>query len=92
MTVYFYTNDTWIDRQSDLEFEAYNSVGWPQNGTASSIEELLCDVLIADIVKKDGLNDQDIILNFNPYEDLTVGELQKILDKRQINIVCADYV
>ena len=84
MTTYKYTDDGWYDGSEDcpccsgLYFECYNSVGWVQNGSASSLHELYSQVLL-DYLKDDGCDDH-LYLAFNPYKYFTLEELKNCLD------------
>ena len=69
MTAFYeYKDDSWYDLDSDTLFEAYNAVGWEQNGTAHSLHELYSQVLYYHNKLKG--------LHAHPFSDYTLKELE----------------
>lgn len=87
-TVYQYTDDSWVDGDeecpccSGLTFEAYNAVGWDQNGSATDLWNLYVDVIVA---QKASENDEDYLdlaeFAYELYEGFTLQELMNLCDR-----------
>ena len=85
-TVYEYTNQSWWD--SGFEYECYNSVGWFQNGSASSLHQLYCDVLLHYEYKEGGVelvhgNEPEVYL----YQLLTIQDFLDIFERNNIKVI-----
>lgn len=80
-TVYKYTDDGYWDTVfgGTVPRECYNAVGWSQNGSAHSLEELYADVLWAHVCRAEGADIGEVPLH-NPYYVVRLEELQRILE------------
>lgn len=90
-TVYQYTDDSWVDGDPDcpccsgLTFEAYNSVGWEQNGSATSLWNLYVDALVyhmSEELDESIYNIGEFAYDF--YEMFTLEEIIDLCDRRGI--------
>ena len=87
-TIYQYTDDSWVDGDeecpccSGLTFEAYNAVGWDQNGSATSLWNLYVDVIVSH--KASTCYDDYLALAefaYELYEGFTLQELMNLCDR-----------
>lgn len=87
-TTYKYTDDSWVDGDeecpccSGLTFEAYNAVGWDQNGSATDLWNLYVDVIVAH--KANTCYDDYLALGefaYELYEGFTLQELMNLCDR-----------
>lgn len=87
-TIYRYTDDSWVDGDpncpccSGLFFEAYNSVDWSQNGSASDKWKLYVDVLVAHKAKQFEEDYMEMgYWAYGLYEGLTLEELASLCER-----------
>ena len=87
-TIYQYTNDSWVDGDEDcpccsgLTFEAYNAIGWDQNGSATSLWNLYVDVIVAHKASENGSDYNEIAeFAYELYEGFTLQELMNLCDR-----------
>jgi hypothetical protein len=86
MTItYTVSDNSWVDGNDDcpccsgLLFECYNSVGWYQNGSACSKEQLYRDILFDYVTGGECYED-------NPYEHHSEEELIKFMERFNIEV------
>ena len=92
---YQYTDDSWedygdtFDDEGDsfppLLFEAYNAVGWEQNGSATSEWQLYIDVIAAHKASQEGADTYEVGHFANMlFEGFTLQELKDICTREGI--------
>ena len=92
-TVYEYADDTWWDDNGcdcceAVSVECYNAVGWFQNGSAPSLHQLYCDVLLHYEYKEGGEelghgNEPEVYL----YQLLTIQDFLDIFERNNIKVI-----
>ena len=86
-TIYQYTNDSWVDGDEEcpccrLTFEAYNAIGWDQNGSSTSLWNLYVDVIVAHKASENSENYLNLAeFAYELYEGFTLQELMDLCDR-----------